>query len=119
MGAHVVDPCTAVAGDVRCRWVCRVANQLLRVSIRHRGAARMTRLARRVASHHCGVRLQREGEPGLDQSWHAGAGWRMRARWKPDPNSSADVPLQLTAPSRNIVQLKSAVCERSTDPPLL
>ena len=79
----------------------------------------MTRLARHVASHHCGVRLQRGGGPGLDQSWHAGAGWRMRARWKPDPNSSADVPPQLTAPSRNIVQPKSAVCERSTDPPLL
>ena len=43
----------------------------------------------------------------------------VRARWKPDPNSSADVPHQLMAPSRNIVQSKSAVCERSTDPHLL
>ena len=53
--------------NVRRRWVCRVANQSLRVSIRHRGAARMTRLARRVVSHHCGVRLQRGDEPDLNQ----------------------------------------------------
>ena len=89
------------------------------VSIRRRGATRTTRLATRVASHHCGVRLQRGGGPGLDQSWRAGAGWRLRARWKPDPNSSADVPHQLMAPSRYIVQSKSVVCERSMDPPLL
>ena len=105
--------------SVRRRWVCRVANQLLRVSIRRRGADRTTWLATRVASHHYGVRPQRGGGPGLNQSWRAGAGWRLLAWWKPDPNSSADVPHQPTAPSRNIVQSKSAVWERSMDPPLL
>ena len=50
--------------NARRRWACRVANLLQRVSLRHRGAARTTRSATRVASRHCGVKLRQGVGPG-------------------------------------------------------
>ena len=55
----------------RTQVTCRNArNHLQRLSIRYRGAARMTRLATRVASRLCGMRLRQGVGPGLGQSLH-------------------------------------------------
>ena len=85
---HVVDRCTAVAG------MCGADRRAASRTQIHRGAARTTRLAPRVASHHCTcvvLRYGKESDPVsvsrcmLDQD-----GGCMLDEIKPDPNSSED-----------------------------
>ena len=93
LGAYVVDPCTAVAGMCGADG-CDESNDAIGTACSQStlwGAATARMQARSRSAMACWSRMA-----------------RMRARWKPDPNSSADVPPQPTASSRNIIMNAAA-----------